>query len=206
MPYLFIGNLACVLIENPYLCRFKFLVLIKLHDLVFEPYISEGKINRAIAGVAENLNRDYANKNPVFLGVLNGAFMFAAELIKRFKYDCEVSFVKLGSYQGTKTTGKVETLMGLNQSLKNRHVILIEDIVDTGNTLESINEILRKEEVAGYEVASLFYKPEAYKKKFNIKYVGLEIPNKFIVGYGLDYDGLGRNLPEVYKRKENNND
>lgn len=206
MPYLFIGKLVFLLIENPYLCHFKFLVLIKLHDLVFEPYISEEEINQAIDRLAEQLNRDYADKNPLFLGVLNGAFMFAAELIKRFKSDCEVSFVKLASYEGTQTTGNVETLMGLNQSLKNREVILIEDIVDTGNTLESINEILKREEVAGYEVASLFYKPEAYKKEFNIKYVGLEIPNKFIVGYGLDYDGLGRNLPEVYKRKENNND
>jgi adenylate kinase len=130
--------------------------------------------------------------------------MFASEVIKRFKGDCEVSFVKLGSYQGTETTGNVKTLLGLNQPLKGRKVILLEDIVDTGNTLEEINKILRKEAVDNYEVATLFYKPEAYKKDFNIKYRGLEIPNKFIVGYGLDYDGLGRNLTQIYKRKENN--
>ena len=112
-----------------------------------------------------------------------------------------MSFVKLGSYEGTQTTGTVKTLLGLNQSLKGRKVILLEDIVDTGNTLEEINKILLKEEVANYEVATLFYKPEAYKKEFNIKYRGMEIPNKFIVGYGLDYDGLGRNLTQVYKLK-----
>ncbi len=178
--------------------------MIKLHDLEFEPYISEEEINAAIDKVANKLNEDYRDTNPIFLGVLNGSFMFASEVIKRFNADCEVSFVKLGSYEGTKTTGNVKTLLGLNQSLKDRHVILLEDIVDTGNTLEEINKILLKEEVANYEVATLFYKPEAYKKEFNIKYRGIEIPNKFIVGYGLDYDGLGRNLTQIYKLKENN--
>lgn len=177
--------------------------MIKLHDLEFEPYISEEQINLAIDQVAARLNEDYKWQNPVFLGVLNGAFMFAAEVIRKFKGDCEVSFVKMGSYKGTESTGNVETLLGLNHSIKGRKVILLEDIVDTGNTLSSLNTILKAEEVASYEVATLFYKPEAYKKEFNIKYVGIEIPNKFIVGYGLDYDGLGRNLPEVYKLKEN---
>ncbi|HKL36957.1 MAG TPA: hypoxanthine phosphoribosyltransferase [Salegentibacter sp.] len=175
--------------------------MIKLHNLEFEPYISEEEINSAIDKVARKLNKDYMDANPIFLGVLNGSFMFASEVIKRFSGDCEVSFVKLGSYQGTRTTGTVKTLLGLNQSLKGRKVILLEDIVDTGNTLEEINKILLKEEVANYEVATLFYKPEAYKKEFNIKYRGIEIPNKFIVGYGLDYDGLGRNLTQVYKLK-----
>ncbi|MBZ9730340.1 adenylate kinase [Salegentibacter sp. JZCK2] len=178
--------------------------MIKLHDLEFEPYISEEEIHLAIDKVADRLNEDYRDSNPVFLGVLNGSFMFASEVIKRFKGDCEVSFVKLGSYQGTATTGDVKTLLGLNQSLKGRKVILLEDIVDTGNTLEEINKILKTEDVDNYEVVTLFYKPEAYKKDFNIKYRGLEIPNKFIVGYGLDYDGLGRNLTQIYKRKENN--
>ncbi|WP_372919058.1 adenylate kinase [Salegentibacter sp.] len=177
--------------------------MIKLHDLSFEPYISEAEIDAAIIRVAARLNEDYKDENPVFLGVLNGAFMFASEVIKRFEGDCEVSFVKLGSYQGTESSGNVETLLGLNHSLEDRKVILLEDIVDTGNTLNTINAILEKEGVAGYEVVTLFYKPEAYKRKFNIKYVGIEIPNKFIVGYGLDYDGLGRNLRQVYKLKEN---
>lgn len=178
--------------------------MIKLHDLEFEPYISQEEIDTAINKVAQDLNRDYQDDNPIFLGVLNGAFMFASEVIKRFKGDCEVSFVKLGSYLGTNTTGEVKTLLGLNQSLAGRRVILLEDIVDTGNTLQEINQILLDEKVVDYEVASLFYKPEAYKKEFNIKYRGLDIPNKFIVGYGLDYDGLGRNLTEVYKLKESN--
>lgn len=175
----------------------------KLHDLEFEPYLSEEEITRAIKRVAKELNEDYKGEVPVFLGVLNGAFMFASELIKRFDGDCEVSFVKLGSYEGTQTTGNVKTLMGLTQSLQGRKVILIEDIVDTGNTLESIYQILEKEKVADFKVVSLFFKPEAYKKDFKIEYVGMEIPDKFIVGFGLDYDGLGRNLREVYKRKEN---
>lgn len=176
--------------------------MIKLHDLHFEPYLSEEEINAAIGKVASQLNKDYEGENPVFLGVLNGAFMFASDLIKRFKGDCEVSFVKLGSYQGTESTGDVRTLLGLNQELKGRKVVLIEDIVDTGNTLEVINHILAEEGVADYRVATLFYKPEAYKKSLKIEYIGMEIPNKFIVGYGLDYDGLGRNLTQVYKRKE----
>ncbi|MGY5848675.1 hypoxanthine phosphoribosyltransferase [Salegentibacter sp. HM20] len=175
----------------------------KLHDLEFEPYLSEEEITRAIERVAKELNEDYRGEVPVFLGVLNGAFMFASELIKRFDGDCEVSFVKLGSYEGTQTTGNVKTLMGLTQSLQGRKVILIEDIVDTGNTLESIYQILEKEKVADFKVVSLFFKPEAYKKDFKIEYVGMEIPDKFIVGFGLDYDGLGRNLREVFKRKEN---
>lgn len=175
--------------------------MIQLHDLQFEPYISEEEINKAIDQVAERLNRDYKNDNPIFLVVLNGAFMFASEVIKRFKGDCEVSFVKLGSYQGTSSTGEVKTLLGLNQKIEGRRVILVEDIVDTGTTLEEIDAILEKEKVKDYKVVSLFFKPEAYKKSINIEYVGMEIPNKFIVGYGLDYDGLGRNLTQVYKRK-----
>lgn len=175
--------------------------MIQLHDLQFEPYISEEKINEAIDQVAERLNRDYKDDSPIFLVVLNGAFMFASEVIKRFKGNCEVSFVKLGSYEGTASTGEVKTLLGLTQKIEGRRVILVEDIVDTGTTLEEIDVILKKEMVADYKVVSLFFKPEAYKKSINIEYVGMEIPNKFIVGYGLDYDGLGRNLTQVYKRK-----
>lgn len=176
--------------------------MIKLHDLEFEPYISENQIEKAIEEIAAQLNAQYGNEKPVFIGVLNGAFMFASEVIKRFKTDCEVCFVKLGSYQGTQSSGKVKTLLGLNQSLKGRKVVILEDIVDTGNTLEEIDKILNNEEVAEYKIVTLFFKPDAYKKRFPIDIKGIEIPNKFIVGYGLDYDGLGRNLAEVYKRKE----
>lgn len=176
--------------------------MIKLHDLEFEPFISEEEITNSINNISEELNRDYQGKKPVFLAVLNGSFMFASEVVKRFKGDCEISFVKLGSYEGTETSGNVKTLLGLNQDLKGRHVILLEDIVDTGNTLAEIDKILKEAEVENYKIATLFYKPEAYKKSIPVNYIGMEIPNKFIVGYGLDYDGLGRNLTQVYKRKE----
>jgi len=177
--------------------------LIKLHDLEFEPFISEEEIINSIKNISEELNRDYEGKKPVFLAVLNGSFMFASEVVKRFKGDCEISFVKLGSYEGTETSGNVKTLLGLNQDLKGRYVILLEDIVDTGNTLAEIDKILKEAKVENYKIATLFYKPEAYKKSIPVNYVGMEIPNKFIVGFGLDYDGLGRNLTQVYKRKEN---
>ncbi len=174
----------------------------KLHDLEFEPYISEEEIMQVIDEISEKINRDFGNEKPVFLGVLNGSFMFASEIIKRFQGDCEISFVKMGSYEGTETTGNVKTLLGLNQNLKGRQVVLLEDIVDTGNTLVEIDKILKKAEVKDYNVVTLFYKPEAYKKDIPVQYKGMEIPNEFIVGFGLDYDGLGRNLTQVYKRKQ----
>ena len=177
--------------------------MVKLHDLEFEPFISEGEITKAIDKISEDLNRDFGDKNPVFIGVLNGSFMFASEVVKRFKSNCEISFVKLGSYTGTESSGEVKTLLGLNQELKGRQVIILEDIVDTGNTLEEIDKILWQAQVADYKVVTLFYKPEAYKKAIPLHYIGMEIPNKFIVGFGLDYDGLGRNFTQVYKRKEN---
>lgn len=178
-------------------------VLVQLHDLKFTPFISESEINAGIEKVAAQINADFEGETPVFLGILNGAFLFAAELIKKFKGDCEVHFVRLSSYEGTGTTGKVESLMGLTESLKGRQVIIIEDIVDTGNTIESIDKILKREEVESYKIATLFYKPAAYHKSLHIDYIGLEIPNDFIVGYGLDYNGLGRNLTQVYKLKKN---
>lgn len=176
--------------------------MIQLHDLEFTPFISEEKIGSAIEEISKKINREYEGKTPVFLGILNGAFLVAAEIIKRFPGACEVSFVKLGSYEGTATTGNVETLLGLTQSLEGREVVVIEDIIDTGNTLVAIDRILTEKKVAGYKVASLFLKPDAYKKNMPIDFVGMEIPNDFIVGYGLDYDGLGRNLTQVYKLKK----
>lgn len=181
-----------------------FIRVIQLHELKFDPFISEEKIDTAIENMAVKINRDYLDKTPVFLVVLNGAFMVASEIIKRFNGDCEVAFVKLESYKGTETTGKVETLVGLNIPLENRHVVIIEDIVDTGITLEAINNILSNENVADLRIATLFFKPEAYQKNFSINYIGMEIPNDFIVGYGLDYNGLGRNLTQVYKLKKEN--
>lgn len=176
--------------------------MIQLHDLKFEAFIPEGTIIAAIDTVSEGINRDYKDKTPVFLVILNGAFMFASDIIKRFEGNCEVAFVKLGSYQGTSTTGNVETLIGLNLSLEGRHVVIIEDIVDTGNTLEKLDGILKDKNVADYKTASLFFKPEAYQKNYPVDYIGMEISNDFIVGYGLDYNGLGRNLVQIYKLKK----
>lgn len=178
--------------------------MIQLHDLRFEPFISEAQITSAIEKISEDINRDYRGKKPLFLGILNGAFMVASEIIKRFEGDCEVAFVKLDSYEGTSSTGKVETLLGLNQPVEGREVIVIEDIIDSGYTLAAINGILKSRKVGGYRVVTLFFKPAAYKKDFEIDYIGIEIPNDFIVGYGLDYDGLGRNLTQIYKLKNEN--
>ena len=172
--------------------------MIQLHDLKFAPFISEEKITSVIDAMALKINQDYNGKNPVFLAVLNGAFMVASEIIKRFDGDCEVAFVKLGSYQGTSTTGNVETLVGLNISLQNRHVVVIEDIVDTGITIENILVQLKKQNPAEIKIATLLLKPDALQKDVQLDYIGLEIPNDFIVGYGLDYNGQGRNLINIY--------
>lgn len=178
--------------------------MIKLHDLQFVPFIAEDKINEAIDKVSNKLNKDLVDKNPLFIVVLNGAFMFASEVLKRFNHDCEISFVKLASYQGIETTNAVKELVGLGEEVLGRSVVIIEDIVDTGNTIEVLIEILVGKGCAELKVATLFYKPEAYTKKYTIDYIGIEIPNRFIVGYGLDYNGLGRNLTEVYELKSNN--
>ncbi len=175
--------------------------MLKLHDLEFEPFISNRQIEAAVEEVAQKINEDFSGKCPVFLSVLNGAYPFTAALTQRFKGDCEVEFTKLKSYEGTSSTGKLKNLIGV-ENLKGKHVIIIEDIVDTGNTFAEIIKILKEKEVASFKIATLFYKPEAYKKNHPLDYVGMEIPNKFIVGYGLDYDGLGRNLPEVYQLKQ----
>lgn len=177
--------------------------MIKLHDLTFEPFISKEEIDVALDKLADQLNKDYQDKRPIFIGVLNGAFRVASEIIHRFKYDCEVAFVKLESYEKTGSTGKVQELIGLNTNVEGRDVIILEDIIDTGNTLVALDKILT-EKGANYKTLTLFFKPEAYQKDLPIDYIGMEIPNDFIVGYGLDYDGLGRNLSQIYKLKKEN--
>ncbi|MFL1895721.1 adenylate kinase [Aquimarina sp. 2-A2] len=177
--------------------------MIKLHDLYFTPYISEERIAQAIDRIAAQLNKDYKDDNPLFIGVLNGCFMFVSEILKRFDHDCEVSFVKLASYSGTQSTENVRELIGLNEDIKGRKVVVLEDIVDTGNTIEELLKILEAKGSESIAIATLFYKPEVYKKDIKLDYIGFEIPNRFIVGYGLDYDGLGRNLTEVYQLKSN---
>lgn len=173
--------------------------VIKLHDRTFRVMIPAAKIDEAVTAVAQRINADYADKDtPLFVGVLNGSFMFMSDLIKKIEFNSELSFVKLSSYEGMQTTGDVKCLIGLNHSLEGRHVIIVEDIVDTGESIEHLMRSLRGHSPRSVEVATLFFKPESYAKSIPIKYRALEIGNEFIVGYGLDYDQLGRNLKDVY--------
>lgn len=176
--------------------------MITLKGLEFVPFISEQEINRAVQQVAERIFMDFSDQTPLFVGVLNGSYMFVADLMKRYKGICEVDFIKVKSYEGTASLGKVREVFGL-ENFNGNPVIIIEDIVDTGNTIEAILQDFSRKGITNYKIASLFLKPEAYKKPHKIDYVGMEIPNKFIVGHGLDYEGLGRNLPEVYQLKNN---
>ena len=176
--------------------------MIQLHDKEFVPFISAEEIDFAINEMAQLVEADFADEVPVFIGVLNGAFMAVAGFMKHYKKPCEVSFVKLASYDGISSTNDVKQLIGLNTSLEGRSVVVIEDIVDTGNTIETLKDLFKKQNVKHFKIATLFLKPDAYKKDIKLDYVGIRIPDKFIVGFGLDYDGLGRNLTEVYQLKE----
>lgn len=171
---------------------------IKIKDLSFKPFINEEELQKVIKIVAQKINQEYKGKSPLFLGVLNGSFMFMGDLMKSIDLECLVSFVKLASYEGTESKGSVNQLIGLNESLEGRDVIIVEDIVDTGNTLEKLYQIIEEKNPKSLKIATLLYKPEAYKKEFKIDFVAKEIPNDFVVGYGLDYDGYGRNLSSIY--------
>ncbi|THU33474.1 hypoxanthine phosphoribosyltransferase [Niastella caeni] len=172
---------------------------IRVHDKQFEPYISAAAIADRIKEIAGNLNKDYAGKKPLFIAILNGSFMFAADLYKELTIDAEVCFIKLASYKGTKSTGHVITAIGLDMDLFGRDVIIVEDIVDTGKTLSEFLPQLRHQQPASLKIVALLHKPEATVFPITIDYLGFSIPNKFVVGYGLDYDGLGRNIPEIFK-------
>lgn len=171
---------------------------IQLGDKSFIPYIPEEKILKAVNHVATQINEDMKGKNPLFLVVLNGAFVFAADLLRGITTECQVSFVKLASYHGTTSTGKVKELVGMNEELAGRNIVVVEDIVDSGNTIEHILKDLKSKNPASVSVATFLFKPDVFKKDFKISYIGLEIPNDFIVGYGLDYNGMGRNLKDIY--------
>ena len=173
--------------------------LIKIHDKTFEPYITAQQLDEINARMAAEVYQDLGESRPVFVAVLNGSFMFAADFLRHYKGECEISFVKMSSYEGTQSTGKVHELIGLSGSVEGRDVVILEDIVDTGNTLEEIYRIFKDKKVKSFRIATLFFKPDAYKKDFKIDYVGKPIPNRFIVGYGLDFDEVGRNLPQVYQ-------
>jgi hypoxanthine phosphoribosyltransferase len=183
-----------------YLCSYKtdLMQRVTLKDKTFVPYISSEKILDSVSHMAKKINADLVNDMPLFLVVLNGSFMFAADLLKEVTIPCEISFIKLASYHGTSSTGTVTEMIGLTEEIKGRTVVIVEDIVDTGITLEKLVTLLTKKEVKQIKVASFLLKPEAYKKNIKVDYVGMEIPNDFVVGYGLDYDGLGRNMKAVF--------
>lgn len=172
---------------------------IQLHNKEFESYIPASLIHEKIAVLGEKINADYQNKQPLFVAVLNGSFVFAADLIRQMKISCEISFVKVASYHGSTSSGAVSELIGLTEQVEGRDIIIVEDIVDTGATLEKVHAMLSERHPASIRIASLLFKPDAYKKKIKIDYAAIEIPNDFIVGFGLDYDGLGRNLSDIYK-------
>lgn len=172
---------------------------VRLHDKEFEPFISEAELGAAIDRLAGELKAKYDGKTPLFVGILNGSFFFAAELLKRLPIACEITFVKVASYHGTSSSGRVTDLIGFNERIEGRHVVVLEDIVDTGNTIVHIMEKLRERHPASISVATLLFKPEAYTKDVPIDHVALRIPNDFVVGSGLDHDGLGRNLNGIYR-------
>ena len=176
---------------------------IKLHDKSFDTYLSEETIQKRIEEIAEAINNDYMGKKPLFIANLNGSFMFAADLFKHLTVDAEICFIKLASYKGLKSSGNIITSIGLDQDLYDRDVIIIEDIVDTGKTLHVFLPQLHHQQPKSFKIAALLHKPDATQYPLTIDYIGFSIPNKFVVGYGLDYDGLGRNLKEIYQLADN---
>lgn len=172
---------------------------ITLGDKSFRLYITEQQILAAVRQIADRINKEYAGKTPLIVPILNGSFMFAADLAKELTCQCEISFIKASSYRGTASTGQLTSLIGINEDVQGRDIILVEDIIDTGHTLAKIIPSTEALAPASVKVATLLFKPKALKADLRIDYVGLEIPNEFIVGYGLDYNGLGRNLREIYQ-------
>ncbi len=171
---------------------------IRIHDKVFTPHISAEAIQERVAQLAEQINAEYAGKNPLFLGILNGAFIFAADLFRNISIDAEISFIKLASYKGTSSTGNVITAIGMEEKLNGRHVIIVEDIIDTGKTLSAFMPEILQRQPASVKIATFLTKPSALKFPVKADYTAFEIADSFVVGYGLDYDGLGRNLPGLY--------
>ena len=175
------------------------MAILKVHDKEFEPYLSSKEIDEQVNRLAAEINRDFRDKKPLFIAILNGAFMFAADLFKHIEVEAEICFIKLASYRGVKSTGKVITAIGLDIDIFDRDVIVIEDIVDTGKTLSQFLPQLVHQHPASLKVAALLHKPAAMVHSIKIDYLGFTIPDKFVLGYGLDYDGLGRNLGEIYQ-------
>ena len=176
--------------------------MVQLKDKVFDILIPEEKLLTRIQNMAEQISQDYVDKLPMFLAVLNGSFMFAADLLKHITIPCEISFVKVASYQEIHSTGKLTQLIGLSDEGRGRHIIILEDIVDTGITIEGIVNDLHKKNPTSIQIATLLHKPDAYAKQLPLQYIGFSIPNQFVVGYGLDYDQLGRNLKDIHVLQE----
>jgi len=178
--------------------------MIAIKDLFFEPYLEEEVILDRIKVLANSINHDYKTKKPILIAVLNGSFMFMSDICKEITIDMTVSFIKVASYSGLRSDGKVRDLIGLDESLEGRDVLIVEDIVDTGNSMAHLIKVIRDKQPKSVEVVSLLLKPDALKEPIGIKYTGFEIPDLFVVGYGLDYDGQGRNLRNIYQITENN--
>ena len=176
---------------------------IKIHDKTFVPYLKHDELQEVIKELAQKVYEDYKDEVPVFVGVLNGVIMFFSDFLKYYPGQCEIAFLQVSSYTGTQSTGIVYKKMDLTKDVEGRHIILMEDTVDTGNTLESLFEYFKNtQRPKSLKVASLLMKPDVFKNRFPIDYVAKEIPNKFVLGYGLDYDELGRNLPDLYQLEE----
>ncbi len=173
--------------------------LIRVHDKMFEPYLSQEEIQTRVSFIAEQLNTDYSGKKPLFIAILNGSFIFASDLFKKLHIEAEICFIKLASYKGSRSTGQVVTSIGLDAQVFGRDIIIIEDIIDTGKTMNEFLPQLYHQQPASLKIVALLHKAEATLIPVPIDYLGFTIPDKFVVGYGLDYDGLGRNIPEIYK-------
>lgn len=175
---------------------------LQIHDKTFRIFIDETTILERVNALANRIEADYSEEPPLFIAVLNGSFIFAADLLKRVQVPCEIQFVKVSSYHGTQSTGKVQQVLGLSQSIQNRKVIIIEDIIDSGLTIDFLQKELHLQNPASIAICSLLVKPKALKVPLDVSYLGFEVENHFLVGYGLDYDGLGRNLPHLYQVTE----
>ncbi len=173
--------------------------IVQIGDLSFKKYVSSSDIERKVQEIADAIREDFHEKYPMFLVVMNGAFIFAADLIRKLDFPCELNFVRIKSYHGTESSGKIDIYMPPNIDLKDRHLIIVEDIIDTGNTMAAFIPELKKYEPASIRLASILVKPDALKHDITTDYPGFIIPNKFVVGYGLDYDGMGRNLKDLYQ-------
>lgn len=176
----------------------------QIKDKNFVPFIESQVLQARIKELAQQLNKDYSGKNPLLIGVLNGSFMFIGDLFKSIDIECEITFIRVASYQRTESTGQVKEILGLKEDIRNRHVIIVEDIVDTGMTMQEVLGNLASQKPASIRIMTLLFKPEALKVPLKVDYAGFEIESRFVVGYGLDYDGMGRNLDAIYVLAQDN--